>query len=160
MQKENMPMDRAQRVDEWNGVICFVIMFTPRVMAIKMSKWVIIFFVFFADDNKTLVTAGTKYLSASGRSYRVLSENGMIIRLWSLWDIEHRNCWISKRFLKSCIFKGWYLANSSSEPNNPWHFVKEWNKIFQMHLNNLPKLWIMFCCCQQKNTKDRPFLTF
>ena len=67
-------MDRAQRVNEWNGVICFVIMFTPRVMAIKMSKWVIIFFVFFADDNKTLVTAGTEYLSASGRSYRVLQK--------------------------------------------------------------------------------------
>ena len=31
-------MDRAQREDEKNGVICLVIMFTPRVMVIKMSK--------------------------------------------------------------------------------------------------------------------------
>ena len=31
-------MDRAQRVDEKNGVICLVIMFTSGVMVIKMSK--------------------------------------------------------------------------------------------------------------------------
>ena len=31
-------MDRAQRVDEKNGVICLVIMFTSRVMIIRMSK--------------------------------------------------------------------------------------------------------------------------
>ena len=30
-------MDRAQRVDEKNGVICLV-MFTPGVIVIKMSK--------------------------------------------------------------------------------------------------------------------------
>ena len=31
-------MDRAQRQCEKNGVICLVIMFTPRVMVIKVSK--------------------------------------------------------------------------------------------------------------------------
>ena len=31
-------MDRAQRAYEKNGVIRLVIMFTPRVMVIKMSK--------------------------------------------------------------------------------------------------------------------------
>ena len=31
-------MDEAQRKDEKNGVICLVVMFTPRVMVIKMSK--------------------------------------------------------------------------------------------------------------------------
>ena len=30
-------MDRAQRVDEKNGII-YLVMFTPRVMVIKMSK--------------------------------------------------------------------------------------------------------------------------
>ena len=38
MQKWNIPTDRAQRVDGKNGVICLVIMFTPQVMVIKMSK--------------------------------------------------------------------------------------------------------------------------
>ena len=31
-------MDRAQRVDEKNGVICLFIMFTPEVMAMTMSN--------------------------------------------------------------------------------------------------------------------------
>ena len=38
MQKWNIPTDRAERVDGQNGVICLVIMFTLRVMVIKMSK--------------------------------------------------------------------------------------------------------------------------
>ena len=38
MQKWNIPTDRVQRVDEKNVIICLVIMFTPGVMAIKMSK--------------------------------------------------------------------------------------------------------------------------
>ena len=38
MQKWNISTDRAQRADEKNGVICLVIMFTPGVMVIKMSK--------------------------------------------------------------------------------------------------------------------------
>ena len=31
-------MDSAQKVDEKNGILCLFIMFTPRVMLIKMSK--------------------------------------------------------------------------------------------------------------------------
>ena len=31
-------MDRVQRVDEKNGVICLFIMFTFRVIVVKMSK--------------------------------------------------------------------------------------------------------------------------
>ena len=38
MQKWNIQRDRAQRVDEKNGVICLVIMFAPRVMVIKVSQ--------------------------------------------------------------------------------------------------------------------------
>ena len=61
-------------------------------MVIKISKNVS-FFVFFADDNKTLVTVYAKHLSAPERSFWVLSENGMVN--WSSsyrsWDIEGRN---------------------------------------------------------------------
>ena len=38
IQKWNISTDRTQRVGKKNGVICLVIMLTPRVMAIKMSK--------------------------------------------------------------------------------------------------------------------------
>ena len=41
-------MDRAQRVDEKNGVICLV-MFTPRLTVIKMSKMAR--FMYFLLDN-------------------------------------------------------------------------------------------------------------
>ena len=38
MRKWNILMDRAQRVDEKNGVICLFIMFTPEVMVMTMSS--------------------------------------------------------------------------------------------------------------------------
>ena len=38
IQKWNIATDGTQRVDEKNGFICLVIMLTPRVMVIKMSK--------------------------------------------------------------------------------------------------------------------------
>ena len=38
MQKLNIPIDRVQKVRKENGFICLVIMFTPAVTVIKMSK--------------------------------------------------------------------------------------------------------------------------
>ena len=38
IQKWNIPMDRDTREDEKNRVICLVIIFTPGIMIIKMSK--------------------------------------------------------------------------------------------------------------------------
>ena len=38
IEKCNIPTDRDQRVDERNGIICLVIIFNTKVMAIKMSK--------------------------------------------------------------------------------------------------------------------------
>ena len=38
MQKWNIPTDKAQNVDEKNGVLWLYIMFTPTVMVIIMSK--------------------------------------------------------------------------------------------------------------------------
>ena len=31
-------MDRAQNADEKNGIICLVVMFTPRVIVLKMLE--------------------------------------------------------------------------------------------------------------------------
>ena len=39
-------MDRAQRVDKKNGLIYLVMMFTSRVMVLKMSEIAIFFFNF------------------------------------------------------------------------------------------------------------------
>ena len=38
MQKLNIPTDGAQRVDKKIGVVCLVVMFTPRVTVINKSK--------------------------------------------------------------------------------------------------------------------------
>ena len=38
IQKWNLPTDRAQIVNKKNGIIYLVIMLTPQVMVIKMSK--------------------------------------------------------------------------------------------------------------------------
>ena len=40
MQKGKIPTNRAQRLDENNGVICLAIMFTPRFVVIpKMANF-------------------------------------------------------------------------------------------------------------------------
>ena len=63
-------------MDGKDGVICLVMMFTPQVMVIKMSK-VAHFFVFSADASKKSVTVWAKHLRASERPYLALSENAM-----------------------------------------------------------------------------------
>ena len=37
MLRWNIPIDRAQRIDEKNGIICLIIVFTDGVMVIKIS---------------------------------------------------------------------------------------------------------------------------
>ena len=66
--------DRAQRVDQKKGVIRLV-MFTPRVMAIKMSKMA--GFMYFLLDTAKNQSVWARYLSASVRSYLAFSENTM-----------------------------------------------------------------------------------
>ena len=39
MQKWNITMDRAQSVNLNNGIICLVIVFTPKVMVINMAHF-------------------------------------------------------------------------------------------------------------------------
>ena len=92
IQNWNIPMERTGKGNEKNGAIFLVIMFTPRVMFIKMPKNGS-FFLFSANESKKLVTVWAKYLSAPERSYWFLSENGMVNRLWSYrsWVIEGRN---------------------------------------------------------------------
>ena len=51
-----MPMDRAQRVDEKNGATYVFIMFTPRVMIIKMSKMA--YFLYFLMRGKNQLQFG------------------------------------------------------------------------------------------------------
>ena len=63
IQKWNIPMNRAEKLDEKNGVTCLVTMFAAAVMVFEMSKNGL-FFVFSADNSKILVTVWARYLSA------------------------------------------------------------------------------------------------
>ena len=63
-----------------------------------------------------------KCLRPPERSYWVLSENGMVNRLWSYhsWDIEDKNVKKSvnqQKNTKTSIFKVWHCADGSLEPN-------------------------------------------
>ena len=47
-------MDRAQRADEKNGVICLVSMFTRGIVVIKMSKMTYcLYFLLMIEKNKS-----------------------------------------------------------------------------------------------------------
>ena len=98
------------------------------------------FFVLFADDSKTSVTVYAKRLqSAPKRTFWVLSKNWVVDRFWSyrLWDIEGKS--IKKLESQQKIMK---LSSRV-----------ELNKIFQMHVNILSKLWLIFCWHQRKTQK-------
>ena len=76
--------------------------------------------MFSTDDSKKLVTVWAKYLNAPERFYLVLSENSVALEL-TVCEIlrTESNSRVCKKILKLCIFKGWHLANGSSESNNP-----------------------------------------
>ena len=125
----------------------------PELWSLKCQKWLI--FCISCWWSKTSVTVWANYSSAPKRSYWVLSENGMVNRLWSYrsWDIKDRNIKKTAELVKNYpnpVFSRVNLAASSPEFNNPHNFLKELNKIFQMHLNIFPKLWLILCCHLQK----------
>ena len=55
-------------------------------------------------------------------------------------------CWVSN-FL---YIYSQYFTKGNSKAYWTYHFLKELNKIFQVHLNILLKLWLIFCCYHQK----------
>ena len=68
MQKWNIAADRARRADEKYRIIFLVIMFTPGVRLIKMSKkWLIL--CSFAGESKALITVEAKYLKSAPMSF-------------------------------------------------------------------------------------------
>ena len=98
MQIWNVPTDRAQRLDEKNGVISLFIKFTPRVTVIKMSKTTHL--VFSADDSKKFSHRYGKMLSASERPSLFLLQNAM--DYWVLsYHYQDVNTWyflLTQRF--------------------------------------------------------------
>ena len=80
---------RAEKVDEKNGVICLVSMFSSWVMVLKLSKkWY--FLELCADLSRKPNSVKTFYMYASESSHYFLSENGMVDKSLShrSWDFS------------------------------------------------------------------------
>ena len=52
MQKRNKPTERTRKADEKKRVICLFIMFTPRVMVIKMLKMTQVLYILLMTAKK------------------------------------------------------------------------------------------------------------
>ena len=74
MQQWNISRYRAQRVDEKNDVVRLV-MFTSKVMAIRMSKMA--YLMYFLLNTEKTDPVWERYLNASERSYLALLQNTM-----------------------------------------------------------------------------------
>ena len=125
MQRQNIPTDRAQRVDGKNGVICLVIMFTPRVMVIKISKMAHFFY---------FLLMPLKYQSQFGRNIQCYYKStGSILKYKLIFSqmIEPRlfNPFSSKEIL--------LLFCNICEPPVP--FMYNW--------------YVQLIICSQKNAK-------
>ena len=103
IQKWILQTVRSEKVDDKNGVICLVSMFSSWVMVLKLSKKVH-FLQFCADLSKKSTSIKVIYIYASERSRYTLSENGIVyyamtycfgdISIWN-WRILLNFSWVS-----------------------------------------------------------------
>ena len=149
IQKWNKPTYRAQRIDK-NRVICLVIMFTLGVMVIKMLKMAPFFFCWWQQET---VTVWAIYFSASERSHLALSFF-WIVGFWAsisrMSNLKFTGFWyflLTQQFndvstLNISRTVTLIFSNFESLLILPlyYHFLKELKKIYQLHLNVLPKL--------------------
>ena len=77
MQKWIIPADRTQRIDEKNGVVCLVIMFTPWVTVLLCHTWLI--FCIFCFMAAKYLSLWANYLSASEGFYEFLQKMPWLI---------------------------------------------------------------------------------
>ena len=75
-----MTTDRAQRRDEKNGVICLVIMFTSKVIVIKMSKMAYFYFLLMPKKKSQFGQVQIKDLTEFFNKLSSL-KNGMLLEL-------------------------------------------------------------------------------
>ena len=117
------------------------------------------------NDSKKIFTDWEKYLSPPERSNWVFPRNSMVSMLWSKlwWDTKGKNIKKSTKPIqqfRNSVFSRVGILLKSWELSSPWNFLKERNEIFQMQLNVLYNLWLMFCCNQQKVQKMGHFWHF
>ena len=112
-------------------------------------------------EGQKSVTVWTKYFIESETSYLALLE----LMLWIIgaWATISKMSALENIALNQLVFLYFYpqyLTYGNSKAYQTYHFLKELNNIFQVHLNILPKLWLMFCCYQQYIQKMSHFWPF
>ena len=149
MQKQNIPTDIAQRVDEKNGTIYQFILFNPELWSLKFkngSYSVLLMTAIWVDGSHNL-----------GKLFRCI---------WNVLFNFYRKCYglLGSKLpfarcqqLKIQEFVNFCWLTDSSTNGKTIPFPKELNKISQAHLNMLLKLWLIFCCHQQKMQKISHF---
>ena len=133
---------RAEKTDEKKGVICLVSMFPSWFMVLKLA-WKVNLLQFNADLSNKFKSVKAVYIYASERSRYALSENDFVhyAMTYCFGDIEGL---MSTNFVKLLMSQHifWYLncqyfMNGGSDPYKPYHFLKECNENFQMHIYKL-----------------------
>ena len=141
MQKWNIPVDRSQREDEKISVTCLVIMFTRGVMVFKMSKMALF-------STFLLMTANNQpQLGQNIWFWATLSE------VANPWKYRIFFCWHS-----SFLYISTLDISRMVTPKLINHTIF-WKKSIKSFRYTWPKLWLIFCCHQQKIQKISHFLT-
>ena len=133
MQKGNIPADRDQRVDDKNGVICLVIMFTPWVMVIKISKTAHFIYFFWCQQKIShsldkIFTYIWKILFISPRKCYLLLDSELPLAKYQPLKIQRFIV-----FADSAVFSYFYLrslTNGNWKTYKPYRFLKELKKMF------------------------------
>ena len=160
MRKWNVPTNRAQRVHEKNGAICLVIMLTPRVIVIKLSKMAhFLYFLLLEAKNshslgkiftciwKTLFSSFRKcyelfnlvpsasfhYKRKGKKFFKIaLGTRVWIIGFWATIAKVSTLETTEKFFYISSLNISWTVT---PKPIN--HFLKDLNNIYQVHVDIL-----------------------
>ena len=131
-----------------NGLVCLVICLLPELL--KCQKWLFLYFLLMSANNQSQFGENNYvHLKDLIRSFR---------KCYGLLDSELPLARYQPLKIQNIQFSDIpILHDSRTVTPKPIHFLKELKKILQMHLNVLLTLWLIFCCCQQKNTKNQSF---
>ena len=138
--------------DEKNGVIRLVL-FTTKVMVIRMSKMALLC-TFCWTQQKISPSLGKKFkwiwkvlFSSFTKYYGFLSSELPLARYQHL---KIHNFTISLLTQHFFIYISTHSISQrvKSKACQQYHFPLELDEIFQVYLNILPKLWLIFCCHQ------------
>ena len=111
MQKWKIPTGRPQRADEKIEAICLIIMFTPRIMVIKMSKMAHIMYFLLMTAEKSvssgkILSVNLKDLIGFFQKMVWLISFGITVRLWNKEGRNIRKTAESTKHIEILYFEG------------------------------------------------------